>query len=71
MEIGVLQAAQRPRSNSQLTMGMFCQALMGALQLGQADPGVLNVRRSTAAWAPGQARPPKARPPGRANRAPA
>src|SRR3984893_18201891 len=50
-EILVLQEAQRPRSTSQLTTGMFCQALMGALQTGQAERGVLKVSRSgTAAW---------------------
>ncbi len=41
-----MQEAQRPRSSSQLTTGMFCQALMGALQAGQAERGVLKVNRS-------------------------
>ena len=49
-----MQAAQRPRSSSQLTTGMFCQALIGALQAGQADPGVLKVKRSVAAGAAGE-----------------
>ena len=40
------QAAQRPRSSSQLITGMFCHALIGALQAGQAERGVLKVKRS-------------------------
>src|SRR6266849_3785197 len=45
-EILVLHEAQRPRRSSQLTTGMFCQALMGALQAGQAERGMLKVNRS-------------------------
>src|SRR5271170_7121636 len=43
-EILVLQDAQRPRSISQLMTGMFCQGLMGALQFGQAEPGVIKLK---------------------------
>ncbi len=32
---------------SQLITGMFCHALMGALQAGQAERGVLKVKGST------------------------
>ena len=32
----------------QLTTGMFCQAVMGALHLGQAERGVLKLK---GAWA--------------------
>ena len=35
---------------SQLTTGMFCQALIGALQAGQAERGVLKVKRSGIPW---------------------
>src|SRR5713226_5704126 len=49
-EILVLHEAQRPRRSSQLTTGMFCQALMGALQAGQAERGMLKVSRSGTAW---------------------
>src|SRR5271156_2035658 len=47
-EILVLQDAQRPRSISQLKTGMFCQGLMGALQFGQAEPGVIKLKRGGA-----------------------
>ncbi len=43
------QAAQRPRSTSQLITGMFCQALIGALHAGQAERGVLRLKRSDGA----------------------
>jgi hypothetical protein len=46
-----LQEAQRPRSTSQLITGMFCRAVMGALQFGQAERGVLKVKRSSGAAA--------------------
>ena len=48
-EIGALQEAQRPRSTSQLTTGMFCSAVIGALQCGQAERGVLRVEALGAA----------------------
>src|SRR5271168_1685782 len=44
-EILVLQDAQRPRSISQLMTGTFCQGLIGALQFGQAEPGVIKLKR--------------------------
>src|ERR1700683_67495 len=46
-EILALQAAQRPRRMSQLITGMFCHALIGALQCGQAERGVLKLKRSS------------------------
>ena len=45
----VWQAAQRPRRISQLITGMFCHALIGALQTGQAERGVLKPKRSAGA----------------------
>src|SRR5258707_12539219 len=45
-EILALQEAQRPRRSTQLISGMFCQALTGALQAGQAERGVLKVNCS-------------------------
>src|SRR5580698_378074 len=48
-EILVLHAAQRPRKTNQLTTGMFCQALMGALHCGQAERGVLSVKGANGA----------------------
>ena len=52
--MGALQAAQRPRSASQLSTGMFCQAAMGVLQWGQAERGTTRLKRSgagAAGWA--------------------
>src|ERR1700736_5300100 len=45
-EILALQEAQRPRRSNQLISGIFCQALIGVLQVGQAERGVLKVKRS-------------------------
>ena len=39
----VRQFAQRPPSSSQLNTGMFCQALIGARQLGQAERGTIRL----------------------------
>ena len=38
--IGALQLAHLPPSASQLTTGMFCSAVIGALHAGQAERGV-------------------------------
>src|SRR5271163_224505 len=48
-EIGALQEAQRPRSTSQLITGMLCRALICALQVGQAERGVLKLKRPSGA----------------------
>src|SRR5271169_3651132 len=45
-EILVLHVAQRPRNISQLMTGMFCHALIGVLQFGQAEPGVTKLNRA-------------------------
>ena len=39
----VRQLAQRPRSSSQLNTGMFCQAVIGARQFGQAERGTMRL----------------------------
>ena len=49
------QAAQRPRSTSQLITGMFCHAVMGALQAGQAERGVVKAEAARAGSASGDA----------------
>src|SRR5450432_1652173 len=43
----VPQFAQRPRSTSQETIGMFCSAVMGALQDGQAERGTTRLNGSS------------------------
>jgi hypothetical protein len=41
--IGCLQFAHFPPSASQLTTGMFCSAVIGALQPGQAERGTIRL----------------------------
>src|SRR6185436_15911395 len=41
--MGAWQLAHLPRSTSQLTTGMFCSAVMGALHLGQAERGMITL----------------------------
>ena len=42
----IITLSEFQRSKTQLSTGMFCQALIGALQAGQAERGVLKLNRS-------------------------